>query len=937
MKAHLRSWESERMEVACKNFEIFQVEKLRIWLPDDPLLKPFLTVRVEEQTTRSALGSLVSSGDDFELVGEHRMALADHLPCNWYTEAGRGGSEGGCLVSNGSVQDEQLEKGSKIAVLSQAKFRRECTVLDDDGESVLVHYDGFDPRHDEWLARSSGRLVLEDPFGLHRDAIGRRMQAARDGAKARQAFREESAEERKRRISRAHRQSGRRQIANPAASTPHGASRHAHNLPVEDTKVVLAQKGVHREVDARGLPLLLQGAHGSSESWQDEDEFHKLKWYQQRRQVLHVQDALMLNMQTPGGFEPQFGRRDLGTTEGENARPLLRTRLERPDEDGARVWKPDLYFEGRPLFLNRDVYDPEAEKHQDHNFRRECNGFVKFAVKVSDGWADSGSDQEPDSASDGSLDATPLARRAEDSQLAPRGSPPPSGVTAAEAPPRPRQPGFEDDEDDEDDEERSDFDPDRDRGHLVLTGQSPSHPSRMPRAKARAGGRLADTGSGRCATTSLAIRSRTRRKQPRRYRWSDFATMSDPVLDGLFHQDEPLMPTHEFFKRLTEKDADLLPSQLRVRLYFVKGVCITGQTRTMNPYLMYRAGKAHTVSMKNQLRPDTHLPDFYRMEQFDLELPQDARLEIEMWSKSDDDLFGSDTKIGSSVIDLEDRWHSFRWRELMESRRVPKETRPLVTAEAPHLNKGTIELWVDMLQTVDASDPANQPVQLQRPPPAEIEVRIVIWSTRDVKCVDGDKSDVKISVTLDCQEYMGQYPTVQYTDTHQNCTTGEAVFNWRVVFDRILTPTSSCTLGFQVMDWNALTSYTPIGDVSIDIGKYVGKVARETDSIRLRSAELSFVDKLAENEDDADVGTVIFELWVLTQSEADARPQGIERQEPNDDPGLTVPAEGRSWAETFASVGLNFSMPEFGILKKVLPVGIFFLVMLVLLRWLGLL
>ena len=67
---------------------------------------------------------------------------------------------------------------------------------------------------------------------------------------------------------------------------------------------------------------------------------------------------------------------------------------------------------------------------------------------------------------------------------------------------------------------------------------------------------------------------------------------------------------------------------------------------------------------------------------------------------------------------------------------------------------------------------------------------------KNVKLMDGTKTDVKVTVDLECKEYEGVtmgFPKLQATDTHIG-STGNAIFNWRVVYPRIVMPTKSCTL-----------------------------------------------------------------------------------------------------------------------------------------------
>lgn len=65
----------------------------------------------------------------------------------------REGGDGGCY-----------RFGAPISVLSPTQNWRECTVTESDKARVKIHYNGYHPEHDEWIAKSSDRLRL--PAGV---------------------------------------------------------------------------------------------------------------------------------------------------------------------------------------------------------------------------------------------------------------------------------------------------------------------------------------------------------------------------------------------------------------------------------------------------------------------------------------------------------------------------------------------------------------------------------------------------------------------------------------------------------------------------------------------------------------------------------------------------------------------------------------------------
>jgi hypothetical protein len=323
------------------------------------------------------------------------------------------------------------------------------------------------------------------------------------------------------------------------------------------------------------------------------------------------------------------------------------------------------------------------------------------------------------------------------------------------------------------------------------------------------------------------------------------------------------------------------------------------------------------------------------VEERDIQLPQQGRLQLDMNHLADGIFSGKSQRIGSTVIDLEDRWHSAGLSQARQRNRTPVEHRPLVGSNAG----GSLEMRIELLDSAKASD--EHPVLIPKPVPTKLEVRFVIRSTTGVKIVDGEHTDVKVVVELECNEYLADqrlYPKVQATDTHYNCTTGDAVFDWRVVFPQIAMPTTGCTVYLRLYDSNSIVGDTFIGEVAIDIRKYLSKVARDLDMIVIENGELAFKDgcSIGGPLTDAafDVGKVQFEMHVLTDSEAVQRLAGVGREEPNAYPVLATPVEGRMWGDVLAP--LVWEWPSLGLFGRVAPLIMFGLLCLMLIKWLNL-
>jgi hypothetical protein len=378
-----------------------------------------------------------------------------------------------------------------------------------------------------------------------------------------------------------------------------------------------------------------------------------------------------------------------------------------------------------------------------------------------------------------------------------------------------------------------------------------------------------------------------------------------------------------------------VPSRIRVRIYFVRAICIFGKgtgTSFSDPFLSLDLGQDINVSMRNMFQVDTNTPAFYRVEERDIELPAQSRLKIDLCDYSH---YGAsfDQLIGSTVIDLEDRWHSRAWKAAREKGpgKIPRENRPLFNPAQPagHTS-GSIEMWVEMLNSERASE--EKVTELLKPKPIELEMRLVIWTTRDIKIVDGNHTDVKVVVALDCNAYEGEHPKTQSTDTHLGSKDGNAIFAWRVVYPKInMSFLKSCCISVKVYDANSVASDSFIGSVDIDLRRYCEKVAHEMDAIT-NEADLKIRPSSVDpGEEPEDIGSVQFQLQVMTQAEATQKLAGIGRDEPNDYPQLVTPTEGRGWGDVFS--GFEFALPDMGLMKKVIPLIVFTLLCLVVLRW----
>lgn len=280
-----------------------------------------------------------------------------------------------------------------------------------------------------------------------------------------------------------------------------------------------------------------------------------------------------------------------------------------------------------------------------------------------------------------------------------------------------------------------------------------------------------------------------------------------------------------------------------------------------------------------------------------LTLPGASELKIEVW---DYDPMFCDELIGSTSIDIEDRYYDPNWKDIVDK---PIESRKLYHPDTTHV-QGNIIMWMEICEKDKVTDLKNWNIQLA--PETHMEVRLVVWKTRDIPMMDIEEtSDVYVSAFVDPANS-------QTTDTHFRCVNGEASFNWRILERVIYHPKLKNTnLSLQVYDKDIFASDDYICAANINLRQILQQIydldipysfteknfkylegAEELKKVIEWESETEFWVKCTRTENDGtvvDSGAVLCSLEVLPMWKADQVKVGKGRDEPNCNPFLPPP------------------------------------------------
>jgi hypothetical protein len=109
-------------------------------------------------------------------------------------------------------------------------------------------------------------------------------------------------------------------------------------------------------------------------------------------------------------------------------------------------------------------------------------------------------------------------------------------------------------------------------------------------------------------------------------------------------------------------------------------------------------------------------------------------------------------------------------------------------------------------------------------------------------------------------------------------------------------------LTITLYDHNKLSNNEIIGSNNLNLKKYLNKIHKTKTTVEI-PREWITLDKVSTLENVDTGGEVEIEMKLMTFQEAESNKAGIGRSEPNKDPVLETPKEGRGFLDQFSMLG----------------------------------
>ncbi|KAL0223083.1 hypothetical protein P9112_002473 [Eukaryota sp. TZLM1-RC] len=331
------------------------------------------------------------------------------------------------------------------------------------------------------------------------------------------------------------------------------------------------------------------------------------------------------------------------------------------------------------------------------------------------------------------------------------------------------------------------------------------------------------------------------------------------------------------------------PKKLKCRVYYLDASKLVPKNSSgySDPYPVIKLGPNSTKAM-DKVQKKTNDPEFYYATEIDVNLPGDSELHLSVYDKN---AIFSDSLIGSTIIDLEFRSLSREYKELSENGKLPVEKRTL-WSPCSAVAQGVLRCWIELITPEESR---TNPLPLFSPPPCiEGELRVVLWGTKKVPFGKGDMIDLyttsRLTGSARILKSVGK-EALQRSDTHWRATSGNCNFNWRFTYPLTARVGDAVRLNMQVWDTRLIRPNDYLAEVNLDLRPLINAVGKSSDSLYLGRQMVPMRHPLYKGQR----GKVDIEVHLLTKREAQMKPAGKGRSEPNENPVLPAP-EREGWA-----------------------------------------
>ena len=360
----------------------------------------------------------------------------------------------------------------------------------------------------------------------------------------------------------------------------------------------------------------------------------------------------------------------------------------------------------------------------------------------------------------------------------------------------------------------------------------------------------------------------------------------------------------EKYEKLTK--SILVKHEVIIRVYIleIRDLPVKDLLSESDPYIKIYFGGEKKYDEQSLHQDDKNNVKWYKYYDILTTFPGESTLKIEVW---DYNPIFKDSLIGSTSLDLEDRYFNSDWQQLKFK---PIETRQLVHPDITG-QQGNISLWVEIFEKSDSIN--MSPWQIRPEPTTKVELRLVIWETEDMRMMDvEDTSDIYVTAFIDEKEK-------QSTDTHFRCQTGTGSFNWRIVM-QIDVPRVNNRLTLHAYDKDIFSRDDFISGATINI-EHLLDIPKDLDAPITFSEDyydsvsqeekayyegIEFISE--EGEEDKNKfwvqcyqnktrsGRILCSLEILPMWKAELDPVGLGRKEPNHSPYLPPPVGRFQWS-----------------------------------------